>query len=55
LVVGDDFIYSARRLEDEELLLDFIIGGITKDCAKTTKTKNSVGLYSLPDHVYKWI
>jgi hypothetical protein len=29
--------------DDEELLLDFIIGRITKDYIKNTKTKNLVG------------
>jgi hypothetical protein len=52
--VGEEFICSVRRLgstgldqqhnEDEELLLDFIIGGSTKDCTKKTKNTISVGL-----------
>jgi hypothetical protein len=29
---------------EEELLMDFIIGGITKDYTKATKTRSSVGL-----------
>jgi hypothetical protein len=61
--VREEFICSVRRLgstdlgqqhnEDEELILDFIIGESTKDYTKTTKNTISVGLQSLLDEFYK--
>jgi hypothetical protein len=36
---GLDQVYSEDTDEDEKLLLDFIIGGITEDCIQILKSQ----------------